>query len=368
MQKKIGILTFHWSDNYGAVLQAYALQSFIQSYGYKCEIIDYLPPRKNILHRLISRSIKKQIEKLSLYIKHLKFETFRNNFLSLSVNSFFSSNALNKSLQSEYFCVIVGSDQVWNPTFKSATKDFFKVYMLDFPGSIKKISYAPSIGHSSKVTIDTSEQLEICNLVSGFNHISVREKSSISLLKSIGVQKPIMHVCDPTILLDVDKYPLDCARKTIDPYIFSYILHGADKEFEKLNVSLANKLNLRIVCCNSKTIYKKSYVLPSPTNWLYIVKKSSFLTTNSFHGVVFAIKYKVPFIVLKRSDSRKSMNTRLDSLLSVVGLSDRFLSFDEINDCDFINEPIDWENVHDKLDGFQKTSSSFLINAISGKY
>lgn len=163
MQKKIGILAFHWSDNYGAVLQAYALQSFIQSYGYKCEIIDYLPPRKNFLHRLISRSIKKQIEKFSLYIKHLKFEAFRNNFLSLSVNSFFSSNALNKRLQSEYFCVIVGSDQVWNPTFKSATKDFFKVYMLDFPGSIKKISYAPSIGHSSKATIDTSEQLEICN-------------------------------------------------------------------------------------------------------------------------------------------------------------------------------------------------------------
>ena len=158
----------------------------------------------------------------------------------------------------------------------------------------------------------------------------------------------------------------DCVCKSTDPYIFSYILHGADKEFEKLNVSLANMLNLRIVCCNSKSIYKRSYVLPSPTNWLYLVKNSSFLTTNSFHGVVFAIKYKVPFIVLKRSDSRKSMNTRLDSLLSVVGLSDRFLSTDEINDRVFINESIDWDNVHDKLDSFKKTSSGFLINALNG--
>ena len=38
---KIGIITMHKVLNYGSALQAYATQYVIESFGYKCELIDY---------------------------------------------------------------------------------------------------------------------------------------------------------------------------------------------------------------------------------------------------------------------------------------------------------------------------------------
>lgn len=183
-KKKIGILTFHWSDNYGAVLQAFALQKFISLRGFDCEIIDYLPPAKSIFKKIISRSPGKQLEKLGLYAKHLAFQEFRNNNLVLSEKAFRSLDLLDNAFVSQYSGIIVGSDQVWNPTFYTSVEDFFKVYMLSFANNVVKVSYAASIGHDSIDTIRDDARRYFEELIPSFDYISVRERSSINLLRT----------------------------------------------------------------------------------------------------------------------------------------------------------------------------------------
>jgi len=39
MKKKIGIITLHFADNFGAILQAFSLQTILQKLGYEPEFI-----------------------------------------------------------------------------------------------------------------------------------------------------------------------------------------------------------------------------------------------------------------------------------------------------------------------------------------
>ena len=364
MKKKVGILTFHWSDNYGAVLQAYALQSFVNNLGVNSEIIDYLPPRKSLAQRIISRSLKKQIEKIFLFRKHILFQDFRKSYLNLSKESFTSINALDNEFLAQYTDVIVGSDQVWNPTFHSAVKDFFEVYMLHHSENRNTIAYAPSIGHVTKSSIPEAYQLLMTKYISKINSISVRENSSINLLKSLEIENPVQHVCDPTILLETRYFKF---KESISPpsrFLFSYMLHSADKQFLYLNHLISTFLNCKIINCNSKSLLASNYVLPSPPNWLSLIQYADFVTTNSFHGVIFAIKYKTPFLALKRSDKQSSMNTRLESLLSLLGLSSRIISHEQQIDMNLIESEIDWDSIHSRIEDFKDSSSMFLLNSL----
>ena len=40
-KKRVGVITFHNYDNYGAILQSYALQKKLREIGTQPEIIDY---------------------------------------------------------------------------------------------------------------------------------------------------------------------------------------------------------------------------------------------------------------------------------------------------------------------------------------
>lgn len=364
MPKKIGILTFHWSDNYGAVLQAYALQAYVINLGIDCEIIDYCPPKINLARRIISKSPVNQIEKILLYRKHVKFQKFRKRYLKLSSKSVFSLSDLDIVTLGRYSDVIVGSDQVWNPTFHASVRNFFEVYMLEHFSSCNTIAYAPSIGHVSSVTIPVKYQKLITKYISNINHISVREHTSIQLLKALSIKKPIQHVCDPTILLDTNYFPFNDSKKCSDKYLFSYILHSADQDFLKLNHLISSTINCKIINCNAKDSFLSNYVLPAPEEWLSLIRGAEFLTTNSFHGVLFAIKFSTPFICLKRSDSQSPMNTRLESLLSLLGLKERIITSEIPVRLNLIKSTIDWDLVHDKLLKFRDKSSEFLVHAL----
>ena len=364
LNKKIGILTFHWSDNYGAVLQAYALQSYVNNLGIDSEIINYLPPRKSLAKRLISRSPGKQIEKIYLYKKYILFQKFRRDYLNLSKESPRSINDLKNGMLSQYSDVIVGSDQVWNPSFHSSVKDFFEVYMLNHSDNRNTIAYAPSIGHVTKASIPNEYQLLMTKYISNINSISVRENSSINLLKSLKVEKQVTHVCDPTILLETKNFNFRESVSLPPRFLFSYILHSADKQFLHINQSISSFLNCKIINCNSKSSLASNYVLPSPPKWLSLIQYADFVTTNSFHGVVFSIKYKTPFLAVKRADKQSSMNTRIESLLSLLGLSNRIISHEQQIDMDLIESEIDWDFVHSKIEMFRDSSSSFLLKSL----
>lgn len=91
--KKIGILTFHKSINYGSVLQAFALSKLLKRKGYEVEIIDYEPASYNSQYRIFEKTtsvhnVAANIRRLSifdiLWKQKTSFENFRKKYLPLS--------------------------------------------------------------------------------------------------------------------------------------------------------------------------------------------------------------------------------------------------------------------------------------------
>ena len=193
-EKKIGILTYHRAYNYGAVLQAYALQSAIQNINYNVEIIDYCC---DYIEKIGSEKSIKNIIKFILSGRRInqtkkKFVKFRNDKLNLSNNDFNRDTI--KEIADLYDIYIVGSDQVWN----YQGSNFDKTYFLDFvKQNTKKKSYAASFGISK---IPPKYEKEYIRLLNKFSDISVREKQGINIINNL-LGKDCELVLDPTLLL-----------------------------------------------------------------------------------------------------------------------------------------------------------------------
>ena len=157
---KIGTITFHWANNYGAVLQAYALQQFLKNEGYDTEIIDY-KPAKLYFRELIRDAIfnRKNLT------KRRKIRKFVKKHIYLSDKIAYQSNKVSKI--NAYDTVICGSDQIWNAVQANP------VFFLDFVKNKKRISYAASMGNTK---IPEDQQNRFRQLINNFDTISVREQ------------------------------------------------------------------------------------------------------------------------------------------------------------------------------------------------
>ena len=191
-KKKIGIITIHRINNYGSVLQAYALQETISKLGFAVEIIDYLYP--NNFHRKHSadknlntysenfkgklcRLFFKAIFILQLLKQHRNISKFIMHYLNLSFSQFHSPFELEHNLQS-YDVYVTGSDQIWNPRYTKGDASFF----FGFLNNVKKVAYSSSFGLS-----DIPEQYKerYDKYLRSFSHISVREKSGIRIVRNL---------------------------------------------------------------------------------------------------------------------------------------------------------------------------------------
>lgn len=346
---KIGTITFHWATNYGAVLQAYALQTFLKSNSIDTEIIDYIPQdRERRLHNYRKND-------LLSYTKENNLEIFRRNHLLLSDHSFSNSKQLHNSDYS-YDCVITGSDQVWNQSFICYAEGHFHFkpvlsYYLDFlPENVRKIAFAVSFGTEqlkTKVEKYTLPELQ------QFKAIGVRENSGKELLKRIGVSSEV--VLDPTFLLD-PKYYIELIgtehTEPLDNHIFSYILHG-DELARNVSDMVTNKLSCDVRYDDGCTLQQ----------WLRNIKTSAFVVTNSFHGMALSIILHKEFIVNVIKGS--NMNDRIYTLLEKIGLSDRIV--DNCSDeqiTHIINTHVDWKYVDNRIAQLQSQSRDFLLSNI----
>ena len=138
--KKIGILTFHWATNYGAVLQAYALQNYLSLAGFDTEVIDYRPGRVLFIQQIT------HLKNRSYHRKERALRQFRKK-LRLSPETIYWSSKL-KTILDKYDYVIAGSDQVWNPSFTLGAegKPTLSYFFPECPLDTKRISYAASFG------------------------------------------------------------------------------------------------------------------------------------------------------------------------------------------------------------------------------
>lgn len=351
MEKYIGTITFHWANNYGAVLQAYALQKYLKNKGYKTEIIDYRP--WNVLKNEKLGAIKRK--KINYFIKANNIRKFRNNEINTSKKTYRTNDEL-KSIGNRYNSVIVGSDQIWNEWFTLNGEGKITLsYFLNFINQkTRKISYAASFG----TTLFSNEYISNVNPeLKKFHKISVREKSGKVMMENLGFEATL--VLDPTLLIDKKEYEklIEKNKMKKKQKVFSYIIH----EDQNLAVRTSSHIKKYYKEKITKNYYNPKFGV---YEWLQNIKEAEIVVTNSFHGVVFSLILETPFIVIPVENSK--MNDRINTLLSEVDLNDRIVNeFNEKNIYNLMNNKINWKKINIRLQKLRLNSEDFLLNNLN---
>ena len=249
--KKVGILTYHSSDNYGSVLQSYALRKYLSNFC-NSQIIDYRKPEVKNLYKIF-KPMNSKFNIITnfyngLYYKRLHkkkkgYEDFRQNFLNLSEREINQKSELDEFVK-DYDCLVCGSDQVWNFDIL----DFDTSYLLDFPEFAgKKIAYAASMGPKKKSKERVTEFKE---LFEKLDSISVREEFAAEVLSEV-LEKPVEKVIDPVFLLSKEEWISLIKEAGVEEYkkdyVFCYFPGGVSKSLEKFSKDLAKKMNCQRV-------------------------------------------------------------------------------------------------------------------------
>lgn len=361
---KIGILTFHRANNYGAFLQAFALKTYLSSLGHEVEIVDYWPEGHADAYRLLSHSWKERpfIGKIklliSLILRYNRAKKRSNGMLAL-VKKYFGLTDIPcyqtpESLTNiSYDCVLYGSDQIWWKSTIPNYLGFDPVYWGEYiPKSIKKVAYAPSMG-----IIDLTEQdkLQISKWLENFDVLSVREVELYNAIHDLTCNE-ISIVLDPIFLLSKEEWIRLCYPVRRKKYILHYNLIPS-VEAERLVSKLKRKFNCDVVeltvGVHVMNLSQKYFQTANAIDFISLVNGAEFVVTSSFHGTAFSILFEKQFYVIGMG--RKS--GRVSSLLSILKLSDRMLN--DSSTASFEND-IDYKIVTNRLNSYIKYSKEFL--------
>lgn len=364
---KVGIITFHNALNAGAILQAYALQTILTSWGHQVEFINYKPIKKYNIKSYISKSpilIFNKWRNIYNGKRYAKRGDF-NKVLTLSPQTYLSYKDLT-DYPMDYDAYIAGSDQIWN--FYTTLSP---VYMLDFvPANKKKIAYAASMGQCQ---YDKSLYESFRSRLMGFDAISLREQSGVDFVKKLlNGEKDVYLTLDPTLLITTNDYDRisQNVKSNVQHYIFSYILADLDKENAEIIDYIKKQLDLNIINVRNPDtcIWLKhaQNIISTPYQWLNYIKNSEFVICSSFHAVVFSLIYHKPFIALVPPNSKdKGGNMRINSLLTKVGIPHRIIChYNERKIKAIIDEQIDWEKVNNSINQLRDSSIAFLKNSL----
>jgi len=367
---KVGILTFHRALNYGALLQAYALQCTLNDLKIDSEIIDYRNPLIEEMYRYkgfferkgIKDKIKYLLQKNTEIEKRKKFELFRKDMLLLTNESYFNDSDLRK-INDKYNFYITGSDQVWNYD----AHGFDKNYFLDFvDNSNKRISYAASFGISK---IPEKHQMKYVSLLSGISVHSVREVIGQELIKNLTGLEARLDL-DPTLLLEKKQWSekvgvWDKPERYILLYCFE-LTSSMKKFIEKLSdktglevryFGKAFRSTLNVKCVSIKNADPFDFV----RSFIY----ADYVITNSFHGTAFSINLNKTFFVELLVDA-SSVNSRLENIIHLTGLESRYIRNDKSIE-EYLSDGINWKKVNKILDKKRKESISFLKETLVQK-
>lgn len=374
---KVGILTFHFSDNFGALLQAYALRKWFMVNGHEAEFIPYHPShvesggamQMSLRPAAVKANLKTVFLKVTAFLQRYfgdkdqaaRFQEFRTKELGIS-RTFLRRASELEVISSRYDLIVAGSDQIWSPSIQFG---FDPCYFLSFANrsTARCISYAASFGRDSL----TPHQMElVAPLLESLSSISVRELSGVDIVRGASGLEAAC-VPDPTLLHDKYDELLDSSNDDSNGHIFCYALRTADV-IREVSETAAAALSAPII--SPHNVHRRwreigQTVYPGPAEWVSQLVNASFVVTNSFHGTVFSVLFRKPFLVTELPGSRKAMNARSRNFLAQLGLMDRFVSKNELSKVpELIHSPIDWSNVAVRQEALRVTGASFLENEL----
>jgi hypothetical protein len=386
---KIGIVTYAKCDNYGAELQAYALQWKLNQLGYDAELIDLEKKEKDLASNkasiipairnrfkvygwkapweimklcfdVLQRKISAKENETNQEEKHKLFiEFFEKNIRHSAKHYTLEEIRTTKDL--DYDVYIAGSDQIWNYMHT----DYLDVYFLEFAKKFhaKRISYAASV---SAASIPTSYQEEYKRLIPNIQYLSVRELQGAKTIEQLSGRKAEV-VLDPTLLITKEEWSKNIARNPLQgqKYVLVYTLSGS-KYITRLCESIANRLGCKVV--NMKINFRKdkddrmdSLFDLGPAEWVGLISGAEYVVTDSFHGTAFSINYNKPFTTLVNPVS--NMNSRVLSILEITGLTDRIIYDDGKNRMPE-SLTIDYAPVNKIINEWRDKSLRFIHNSL----
>ncbi|WP_026513726.1 polysaccharide pyruvyl transferase family protein [Butyrivibrio sp. LB2008] len=348
---KVGIATFQFADNYGAVLQCFALNKAISMFeDVSVNVINYFP--YSFAYRKVYES---EYDKVRWYSKRKKFKEFLIEQCGMDEQT---TNIIDGR---GYDVVCVGSDQIWNPKWD------YKEYLLQHVGkNVKKISYAASLGCSVNEAMVKKEFFD--DALSKFANLSVREEEHTDFISEMSGIK-CECVLDPTLLLDVDLYNdllegNDFYKESKNDYIFFYWLDHDQNVYK--TASLVNEIASRRGLKVKHTVWQKNSEILFPDGecvfyesiegFLSLIKNAAYVITNSYHGTIFSIKFGVPFYTYVV----ESMKSRFSTLLTYGDIKERLF----VSELPQINDDIDFELINKKINDKREDSIRYLKNAV----
>lgn len=342
---KVGVVTVHNGQNYGASLQAYALVTKLRNSGIEAFLIDY---RNAKIEDRIASKTKEKNDSISGILKNLrsfssdmlfntsqhlcyvrdKFSLFHDMILDSDAGIFHTCAEM-KKLNQYYDAFICGSDQIWNYNITGLDDAFFLLFADE---SKKRISYAPSLGMSSD-SIGLKLKAEIGEKLQHIEYLSIREENNKSLIEEL-TQRCCQTVVDPVLLFTADEW-LDLLEIADDvcpsqPYAFYYPVIE-QPELESFAMKEAKRrgwklLNPRLVpkYAKAKGYTEVPRAIVGPAEFLKLLAGSKAVFTNSFHATVFSSVFQNELYVMPMKGKHSVRNNRIyEYLKKIEVLSDQ---------------------------------------------
>ena len=352
------IITMTCTYNYGATLQAYALQSYIESLGHNCDIIDHMGwngHRTIRFNQINMDTLLKFPFKKKLELGYTNFEEFYRDKMHMTKR--YSSIAELRESPPSSDVFITGSDQVWNP------RDLRGEFYLDFaPKDAMRVSYAASIGVPS---IPDDKKEIISEYLKNMDFISVREDCAYESIREL-TEKRIQKSCDPVYLVPKEDWK-KLERQPIqidDEYILFYMIYKPEWMNEWIKtVKRITKKKIVFVGLNGLRPVECDYYVRNagPREFLWLIDNASAVVSSSFHGIAFSILFGKKFVAMPdppRPD-------RIRNLLQMFNLERRVLYE---NDVGSIFEEYDYHTIEDIIQREREKTRVYFKQVFGRKY
>ncbi|MBQ8422415.1 MAG: polysaccharide pyruvyl transferase family protein [Bacteroidales bacterium] len=364
---KVGIVTMPLCANYGGTLQNWALQQVLIKLGHEPLTlrfpVDYQGMSScrywlKIFPYQVVRFIYHKITD-GKCVKPLLIGTWRRNVQGMeefvkryiSTTDFITDLSMDDVYKNDLEALVVGSDQIWRPIMYDAANYFFFGFAKNH--DIIRVAYAPSIAldywpFSKETTIQLRE------LVSKFSAVSVREESSVELVRE-NLHIDAQWVLDPTMLLRKEDYLSLCKElpRNKEPFVFAYILDMTEEK-QQMAEKMAKEYGCKILYLTADKVKAEDTI----EKWLANFRDAVYVVTDSYHGTVFSLIFKKQFYCFYND---KRGNARMDTLKKISGENNRFIN----RMIDELNPDIEYESIEKNINRFREDSITFLKKALN---
>lgn len=366
---KIGIVTMPLCANYGGTLQNWALQQVLIRMGHEPITLRFpvmyqgmsswhywtkvfpMQALRFVAHKFIGGKYEMPLT-IGPWKESVRgMERFVDEHIN--VTEYLPNLSMDDVRRYGVEALIVGSDQIWRPVMYDAVKYYF----LGFTGDsdILRVAYAPSVAldkwpYKEEVTVKLRE------LIKKFSAVSVREESSVQLVKE-NLDVDAQWVLDPTMLLKKENYIEVCKNEpeSNEPLVFAYILDMTDEK-RQMAENTAKTLGCGVRYLSADKVKKEDTI----EKWLANFRDAKYVITDSYHGTVFSLIFQKQFYTFYNTYRG---NARMDSLKKISGLEDRFIT----KPVESLGREIDYADVEERVEKMRVGSVEYLAGALKEK-